>query len=133
MALNIGTISSFILHLAILHWLMYLYKKKFFFNKIGKLNMFFFLLSLFFKVVTQTISKDLEDINAKVKGSAMGLRRERVRLIKDKVKEVLGKDVDIAVTDVNTDVEVNLNLNDLALTEGIVSISIKRTQAHSKG
>ena len=43
-------------------------------------------------------------------------------MIKAKVKEVLGKDVDIDVKDVNTDVIVNLNLNALAKTEGIVSI-----------
>jgi hypothetical protein len=49
------------------------------------------------------------------------LRAERVRLIKIKVWEVLGKDVDIAIGDFNTDAVVNLNLNDLAKTEGIVS------------
>lgn len=42
-----------------------------------------------------------------------------MKLIKAKVKEVLGKDVDIDVKDVNTDVIVNLNLNALAKTEGI--------------
>ena len=72
-------------------------------------------------MVTETISKDLNDINAKVKKAAMGLRRERVNLIKLKVKEVLGKDVDIQVQDINTDVNVKLNIEDLALTEGIVS------------
>ena len=50
----------------------------------------------------------------------MALRRERVALIKQKVKEVLGRDVDIAIADVNTDVTVDLNLNALAKTEGIV-------------
>jgi len=74
---------------------------------------------LFTQVITQTITKDLDDINQKVKDSAMSLRRERVKLIKQKVKEVLGKDVDIAVTEVNTDVAVHLNLNDLATTDGI--------------
>eukprot|EP00095_Tigriopus_kingsejongensis_P001382 maker-scaffold205_size259573-snap-gene-0.16 protein:Tk01382 transcript:maker-scaffold205_size259573-snap-gene-0.16-mRNA-1 annotation:"calponin homology domain-containing protein ddb_g0272472-like isoform x4" len=71
------------------------------------------------QVVSQTISRDLDDINAKVKDSSMKLRTERVRLIKLKVKEVMGQDVDISVAEVNTDVRVNLNLNDLAMTEGI--------------
>ena len=72
-------------------------------------------------MVTQTISRDLDEINAKVKEASLNLRKERVRLIKMKVKEELGKDIDISVADVNTDVRVNLNLNDLAKTEGIVS------------
>jgi hypothetical protein len=71
------------------------------------------------QVVTQTISRDLDDINAKVKEASYNLRAERVRLIKIKVWEVLGKDVDIAIGDFNTDAVVNLNLNDLAKTEGI--------------
>ena len=36
-------------------------------------------------------------------------------------KEVLGKDVDCAIGEFNTDAVVNLNLNDLAKTDGIVS------------
>ena len=64
----------------------------------------------------------MDDINGKVKEASKNLRAERVKLIKAKVKEVLGKDVDIDVKDVNTDVIVNLNLNALAKTEGIVSI-----------
>ena len=76
------------------------------------------------QVVNQTIARDLDDINGKVKEASKNLRAERVKLIKAKVKEVLGKDVDIDVKDVNTDVIVNLNLNALAKTEGIVSIII---------
>jgi len=71
------------------------------------------------QVVTQTISRDLDDINAKVKEASYNLRAERVRLIKLKVKEVLGKDVDVKIGEFNTDAVVNLNLNDLAKTEGI--------------
>ena len=67
----------------------------------------------------------MDDINGKVKEASKNLRAERVKLIKAKVKEVLGKDVDIDVKDVNTDVIVNLNLNALAKTEGIVSIILK--------
>merc|ERR1719266_1877793 len=70
-------------------------------------------------VVNTTFSRDLEDINKKVKEISMALRRERVKLIKVKAKEVTGKDVDIAVADINTDVDVTLNMNDLARTEGI--------------
>ena len=73
--------------------------------------------------MTQTISRDLDDINAKVKEASYNLRAERVRLIKLKVKEVLGKDVDVKIGEFNTDAVVNLNLNDLAKTEGIVRIS----------
>ena len=40
----------------------------------------------FWQVVTQTISRDLEDINAKVKTASYNLRAERVNLIKIKVK-----------------------------------------------
>lgn len=73
------------------------------------------------QVVTESISRDLVDINAKVKEASMALRRERVRLIKQKVKDVMGRDVDIQSNyDINTDVMVHLNLNDLAKTEGIV-------------
>ena len=74
-------------------------------------------------MVTQTISRDLDDINAKVKEASYNLRAERVRLIKLKVKEVLGKDVDVKIGEFNTDAVVNLNLNDLAKTDGIVRIS----------
>ena len=77
------------------------------------------------QVVTQTISRDLEDINAKVKTASYNLRAERVKLIKIKVKEVLGKDVDCAIGEFNTDAVVNLNLNDLAKTDGIVSINFQ--------
>ena len=38
-----------------------------------------------FQVVSGTISRDLEEINTKVKDSSMALRKERVRLIKIKV------------------------------------------------
>ena len=70
----------------------------------------------------QTIEKDLKDINSRVSEASKNLRIERVRLIKLKVKEVLGKDVDISIKDVNTDVNVHANLNDLHTTAGIVSI-----------
>ncbi len=74
------------------------------------------------QVVSGTIARDLDDINAKVKQSSMDLRRERVKLIQQRVKEVLGKDIDIDIKEMDTDVTVDLNLNDLAKTEGIVSI-----------
>ena len=40
-----------------------------------------------------------------------------------KAKELTGEDIDISVADIDTDVNVELNLNDLARTEGIVSFS----------
>ncbi len=75
------------------------------------------------QVVTQTISRDLDDINGKVKKASMDLRRERVDLIKQKAKTMLGKDVDVHVAEIDTDIKVVLNTNELAMTEGIVSIS----------
>ena len=42
-----------------------------------------------------------------------------------KAKEITGEDIDIAVADINTDVNVEVNLNDLARTEGIVSLKNK--------
>ena len=73
------------------------------------------------QVLHQTIEKDLKDINSRVSEASKNLRIERVRLIKLKVKEVLGKDVHISIKDVNTDVKVQANLNDLHTTDGIVS------------
>ena len=43
-------------------------------------------------------------------------------ILQVKAKEITGEDLDITVQDINTDVKVELNLNALALTEGIVSI-----------
>jgi hypothetical protein len=63
----------------------------------------------------------LKDINLRVSEASKNLRIERVHLIKLKVKEVLGKDVNISIKDVNTDVKVQPNLNDVHTTEGIVS------------
>jgi hypothetical protein len=38
--------------------------------------------------VTQTITRDLADINLRVKEASTELRRERVRLISERVKQV---------------------------------------------
>ena len=75
------------------------------------------------QVVNNTIAKDLEDINKKVKDASLGLRKERVRLIKIKAKEITGEDIELEAADIDTDVNVEVNLNDLARTEGIVSIT----------
>merc|ERR1711936_821311 len=71
------------------------------------------------QVVNNTIAKDLDDINKKVKDASMGLRRERVRLIKIKAKEITGQDIELEAADIDTDVNVEVNLNELARTEGI--------------
>jgi len=71
------------------------------------------------QVVNNTIAKDLDDINKKVKDSSMGLRRERIRLIKIKAKEITGQDIELEAADIDTDVNVEVNLNELARTEGI--------------
>ena len=73
-------------------------------------------------MVNNTIAKDLEDINKKVKAASLGLRKERVRLIKIKAKEITGEDIELEAADIDTDVNVEVNLNDLARTEGIVSM-----------
>lgn len=54
--------------------------------------------------------------------AATDLRRERIRLIKLKAKEITGEDIDIDVGEIDTDVKVGVNINELARTEGIVSI-----------
>jgi len=71
------------------------------------------------QVVNNTIAKDLEDINKKVSEASRSLRQERVRLIKVRAKEITGRDVDITVADIDTDVNVQVNLNDLHRTDGI--------------
>merc|ERR1711879_386999 len=63
-------------------------------------------------VVHTTIAKDLENSNGKVHEAATDLRRERIRLIKLKAKEITGEEID-------TDVKVGVNINELARTEGI--------------
>ena len=52
----------------------------------------------------------------------MDLRRERVTLIKQKVKDVLGKDVDIHVSDINTDVKGPF-IHDIRITFGLLTLS----------
>ena len=44
-----------------------------------------------------------------------------VKIFQIKAKEITGKDIEIDVGDINTDVNVEVNLNDLARTDGIVS------------
>ena len=75
------------------------------------------------QVVHSTIAKDLENSNAKVHEAATDLRKERIRLIKLKAKEITGEDIDIEIGEINTDVKVGVNVNELARTEGIVSVS----------
>jgi len=70
-------------------------------------------------VVHSTIAKDLENSNAKVHEAATDLRRERIRLIKLKAKEITGEDINIDIGEINTDVKVDVNVNELARTEGI--------------
>merc|ERR1719192_357461 len=70
-------------------------------------------------VVHSTIAKDLENSNGKVHEAATDLRRERIRLIKLKAKEITGEDIDIDVGEIDTDVKVGVNVNELARTEGI--------------
>ena len=59
-------------------------------------------------MVNNTIAKDLDDINKKVKDASMGLRRERIRLIKIKAKEITGQDIELEAADIDTDVNVEV-------------------------
>ena len=61
-------------------------------------------------MVNNTIAKDLDDINKKVKDASMGLRRERIRLIKIKAKEITGQDIELEAADIDTDVNVEVRL-----------------------
>ena len=61
--------------------------------------------------MNNTIAKDLDDINKKVKDASMGLRRERIRLIKIKAKEITGQDIELEAADIDTDVNVEVHNN----------------------
>ena len=65
----------------------------------------------------------MENSNAKVHEASTNLRRERIRLIKEKARDITGEDIDIDVGEIDTDVKVDVNMNELARTEGIVSSS----------
>ncbi|KAK4290392.1 hypothetical protein Pmani_028785 [Petrolisthes manimaculis] len=56
------------------------------------------LLQWFDTVINTTIMKDLSDINDKVKAKTLELRRERVRLIQEKVREMWGTDIELDST-----------------------------------
>ena len=43
-----------------------------------------------------------------------------------KAKEITGEDIDIDVGEIDTDVKVGVNINELARTEGIVSIGFPK-------
>ena len=57
------------------------------------------------QVVNNTISKDLEDINKKVKESSKLLRTERIRLIKIKAKEVKMSFINFLIYSPQVDIE----------------------------
>ena len=73
------------------------------------------------QVLKSTIQRDLSGINVKVREAFKALREERVKLIREKAKEVLGRDVEISLKDVDTDVNVKPDFNQLVTTNGIVS------------
>merc|ERR1712012_1039278 len=70
-------------------------------------------------VVHSTIAKDLENSNAKVHEASTNLRKERIRLIQEKARDITGEDIDIDVGEINTDVKIDISTNELARTEGI--------------
>ena len=58
-------------------------------------------------------------------------------MIKQKAKEITGEDIEIDVGEIDTDVKVGVNVNELARTEGIVSINffaflLSEVQIHFK-
>ena len=71
----------------------------------------FFHFVFFPKVVHSTIAKDLENSNAKVHEASTDLRKERIKLIKQKAKEITGEDIEIDLVEINTDVKVDVNVN----------------------
>ncbi|XP_054708517.1 uncharacterized protein LOC129218305 [Uloborus diversus] len=59
----------------------------------------------FDQVLTTTISKDLAEITEESKAKAQELRQERIYLIKSKVKDITGKDVDFDARSLDTEAE----------------------------
>ena len=80
-----------------------------------------FIIFVLLQVLKSTIQRDLSGINVKVREAFKALREERVKLIREKAKEVLGRDVEISLKDVDTDVNVKPDFNQLVTTNGIVS------------
>ena len=66
----------------------------------------------------------------KVREAFKALREERVKLIREKAKEVLGRDVEISLKDVDTDVNVKPDFNQLVTTNGIVSSFLSFNTTH---
>ncbi|XP_076029182.1 BH3-only protein sayonara [Oratosquilla oratoria] len=83
------------------------------------------LLQWFDTVINSTIMKDLNGINEKVKEKTLELRRERIRLIQNKVREIWGTDIELEETlrsSKDTDIEIlatqMLNENHVAKVDG---------------
>ncbi|GBM08671.1 hypothetical protein AVEN_52756-1 [Araneus ventricosus] len=70
----------------------------------------------FDQVLNTTISKDLAEITEESKAKAQELRQERIHLIKQKVKEITGKDVDFDARSLDTEAE------DLAADEQVAKL-----------
>ncbi|GIY91261.1 uncharacterized protein CDAR_127261 [Caerostris darwini] len=68
------------------------------------------------QVLNTTISKDLAEITEESKSKAQELRQERSHLIKQKVKEITGKDVDFDAGSLDTEAE------DLAADEQVAKL-----------
>ncbi|XP_066971541.1 uncharacterized protein synr isoform X2 [Macrobrachium rosenbergii] len=77
------------------------------------------LLQWFDTVINNTIMKDLNDINERVKQKTIALRRERVRLIKAKAKELWGTDIELDATLRAQDLDLEA-YSKAGLTEGDV-------------
>ncbi|XP_063864825.1 uncharacterized protein LOC135102977 isoform X1 [Scylla paramamosain] len=88
------------------------------------------LLQWFDTVINTTIMKDLNDINEKVKDKTLELRRERVRLIQEKVKELWGMDIELDSTLRTEDFNVE-ELAKMMVTEGQV-VKVEAGDAESE-
>ncbi|XP_069998862.1 uncharacterized protein synr [Penaeus vannamei] len=77
------------------------------------------LLQWFDTVINTTIMKDLQDINEKVKEKTLELRRERVRLIQDKVRQLWGTDIELDGTLRGAELDLE-QLSKANLTDGQV-------------
>ncbi|XP_063597301.1 uncharacterized protein LOC134773982 [Penaeus indicus] len=77
------------------------------------------LLQWFDTVINTTIMKDLQEINEKVKEKTLELRRERVRLIQEKVRELWGTDIELDGTLRGAELDLE-QLSKANLTDGQV-------------
>lgn len=88
------------------------------------------LLQWFDQVLTTTIMEDLNRVNMMVKETSQGLRKERVRLIKLKAKEIWGADVDVDIDEGVAADDEDLNV---MLMQGVSDSEVAKTEESADG